>query len=435
MTAQKRKEAKIGIRTMKSESELMGNGENVQSASGRIRRGERPTRTDSPWRTSNPPTDGFAVANIQHRTTEVVSHVYVHIPFCARICPYCAFYKERADSSQTQRFCEAVLRETQNLQECFTMQPETIFLGGGTPTALTTKQLKFLLRGLRDRLDLSQLNEWTVEANPGSVSPRKAALLREMGVNRISLGVQSWDDKLLKLLGREHNAAQAEASFQILREAGFTNLSMDLMFGLPGQTLTQWEATLEKAIALRPEHISTYCLTYEEDTDFFLRQARGEFREDPDSDARFLESAMRLLECAGFEHYEISNYARRGFASLHNRGYWTGHDYLGIGPSAFSTVGLRRWQNGADYRVYADRILAGLSAVGSTEVLTSEMKRAEKIALALRTREGISSEELKQWPDESHEFVGLGLLREVNGNFVLTPRGKLLADSVAEAFI
>ena len=171
--------------------------------------------------------------------------------------------------------------------------PETIFIGGGTPTALTTAQLEYLLGGFRDRLDLSALREWTVEANPGSVSPRKAEVLRSLGVNRISLGVQSWDDELLKLLGREHNAAQAEASFQILREAGFTNLNIDLMFGLPGQTLAQWEATLEKTIALGPEHISTYCLTYEEDTEFFARQVRGEFREDPDSDARFLESAMR----------------------------------------------------------------------------------------------------------------------------------------------
>jgi oxygen-independent coproporphyrinogen-3 oxidase len=317
----------------------------------------------------------------------------------------------------------------------FTIQPETIFVGGGTPTALTTAQLDFLLAGFRDRLDLSRLTEWTVEANPGSVSPRKASLLREMGVNRISLGVQSWDDELLKLLGREHNAAQAEASFQILRGAGFRNLSIDLMFGLPGQTLDQWEADLQKTIALGPDHISTYCLTYEEDTEFFARQARGEFREDPESDARFLESAMRMLENAGFEHYEISNYTRAGFASVHNRGYWAGHDYLGIGPSAFSTVGLRRFQNVCDYRSYSDRILSGESAVSSTEILTPQMKRGERIALSLRTRNGIPAGELSQWPNESREFVDLGLLREVNGNFVLTPRGKLLADSVAEAFV
>jgi oxygen-independent coproporphyrinogen-3 oxidase len=397
----------MAMRTMNGEAELMGDGENVQ----------RPT------------------PNVQRRTSEAVRHIYVHIPFCARICPYCAFYKERADIAQTQRFCEALLREIEDVSDRFPLRLETIFFGGGTPTALTTAQLEFLLGGLRDRLDLSGLVEWTLEANPGSVSTRKAALLRAMGVSRISLGVQSWDDHLLKLLGREHNAAQAEASFQVLRDAGFTNVSIDLMFGLPGQTLAQWKADLEKTIALRPDHISTYCLTYEEDTDFFLRHSRGEFREDPESDAQFLETAMRTLERAGYEHYEISNYAQPGFASAHNRGYWAGHDYLGIGPSAFSTVGMRRWQNVCDYRAYSDRILAGESAVESTEILTSEMKRAERIALALRTRDGISCNELEAWPIESREFIDLGLLREANGNFILTSRGKLLADSVAEAFV
>jgi len=368
-------------------------------------------------------------------TAEAVRHLYVHIPFCARICPYCAFYKERADSSQTQRFCEALLAELDEQRTRLHVEPETLFVGGGTPTALTTTQLQHLLGGFRDRLDLSALREWAVEANPGSVSPRKAAVLRSVGVDRISLGVQSWDDELLTLLGREHNAAQAEASFQILRDAGFANVNIDLMFGLPGQTLAAWEATLRKTIALGPEHISTYCLTYEEDTEFFARQARGEFREDPDSDARFLESAMEMLESAGFEHYEISNYARAGYASAHNRGYWAGEDYLGIGPSAFSTVGLERCQNISDYREYTNRVLAGTTAVASTEVLTSQIKRSERIALSLRTGSGIASAELDPWPEERHEFEELGLLKEADGNLVLTRQGKLLADSVAAAFV
>jgi oxygen-independent coproporphyrinogen III oxidase len=377
----------------------------------------------------------FAPEGLPRGGRPTVSHLYVHIPFCARICPYCAFYKERADASQTQRFCEALLREIAMVQEQHPLKLETIFFGGGTPTALTTAQLEFLLGGMRERLDLSELVEWTLEANPGSVSARKAALLRAMGVSRISLGVQSWNDELLELLGREHNAAQAESSFLVLREAGFANVSIDLMFGLPGQTLTQWEADLAKTIALQPDHISTYCLTYEEDTDFFLRHSRGEFREDPESDARFLETAMERLEAAGYEHYEISNYARPGFASAHNRGYWAGDDYLGVGPSAFSTVDLERWQNVCDYRAYADRVLSGASPIESTEALTPEMKRTERIALALRTRDGISLEELAAWPNESREFINLGLLRETNGKFILTPRGKLLADSVAEAFV
>jgi oxygen-independent coproporphyrinogen-3 oxidase len=364
-----------------------------------------------------------------------ITHIYLHIPFCARICPYCAFYKERGDSSQTERFCDALLRELDERRTKLDLKLETIFIGGGTPTALTTRQLGNLLSGLRDRLDLSGLKEWTVEANPGSVSPRKAELLRSLGVSRISLGVQSWDVKLLTLLGREHDVLQAEESFRILRGTGFSNLNIDLMFGLPGQTVEQWESTLEKTIALGPEHISTYCLTYEEGTEFFARQQRGEFQEDPDSDARFLEIAMRLLERAGFEHYEISNYAREGYASSHNRGYWAGEDYLGIGPSAFSTIGFERYQNVCDYRRYSDLVLAGDSPISSSEALTVEMKRGERIALALRTGRGIPSTELTHWPNECREFEELGLLHQVDGHHVLTHRGRLLADTVAGAFV
>ena len=366
---------------------------------------------------------------------EPIRHVYVHIPFCARICPYCAFYKDHLDRSQTQRFCEAILAEISLRSTSLSVVPETIFFGGGTPTALSTEQLQTLLQGFRDRLDLSTLREWTTEANPGSVSARKAALLRELGVTRISLGVQSWDDDLLKVLGREHNAAQAEVSFQLLRSAGFQNISIDLMFGLPGQTPVQWRSTLEKTISLAPDHISAYCLTYEEDTDFFLRHARGELLSDNDSDAEFFEIAMTTLEAAGYLQYEISNYARPGFDSIHNRGYWSGADYLGIGPSAFSTVGLQRWQNIADYRSYADRVLSGQSPIHSTEELTAAIKRTEKIALSLRTNNGVSAETLLPASGKAQEFLDLGLLRETNGHLVLTRAGRSLADTVAEAFI
>src|SRR6266567_4432163 len=370
----------------------------------------------------------------------MIRHIYVHIPFCARICPYCAFYKDLLDRSQTQRFCEAILQELAGrvhsslaAARARRLFPFTIYFGGGTPTALNIAQLEMLLRGFRERLDLSQLIEWSIEANPGSVSARKAAVLKKFGVNRISLGVQSWDDKLLKLLGREHDAHQAEESFRILRDAGFTNINVDLMFGLPGQTVDQWRRTLDKTVALQPEHISAYCLTYEEDTEFFLRQSRGEFRQDADIDAEFFETTMSILEDAGYEHYEISNYAHPGFSSRHNRAYWSGDDYLGIGPSAFSTVGMRRWQNLADYRAYADQVLSGQSPIGSRENLTKEMKRAERISLSLRTCEGVPAGLLTDRSKAIEEFIGLELLRQSNGHFMLTQKGKSLADSVAEA--
>ena len=359
----------------------------------------------------------------------------MHIPFCARICPYCAFYKERADPAQTQRFCEALLAELDVATRDLNITPHTIFFGGGTPTALTTSQLEFVLRGFRERVDLSPLKEWTVEANPGSVSPRKAALMRALGVTRISLGVQSFDDGLLTLLGREHNAAQAEASFHVMRGTGFPSVSIDLMFGLPGQSLQQWEATLERTVSLEPDHVSAYCLTYEEDTDFFLRHARGEYRQDASSDASFFEAANRVLEAAGYQQYEVSNYARTGHESVHNRGYWSGNDYVGIGPSAFSTIGLERMQNVCDYRAYADRVLGGTSAVASREALTPEMKRVEQIALLLRTRYGVPAEWLRPWASECEEFIDLGMMEQRDDAFVLTTKGRLLADSVAAAFV
>ena len=365
-----------------------------------------------------------------------VHHIYVHIPFCARICPYCAFYKDLLDRSQTSRFCDALLHElVERNRPPRRIRPSTIYFGGGTPTALNIAQLELLLHGFHETLDLSQLVEWTIEANPGSVSARKAAVLKKFGVNRISLGVQSWDEELLKLLGREHNAQQAKESFRILRNAGFTNINVDLMFGLPGQTVDQWRVTIEKTIALQPEHISTYCLTYEEDTEFFLRHARGEFRQNADADADFFEMTMAMLEHAGYEHYEISNYARAGFESVHNRAYWLGKDYLGIGPSAVSTIGMQRWQNICDYRAYINRVLSGDSPCESSEDLTRGMKRAERIVLALRTREGIPASELTSFASETNELIALELLRKSHGNFVLTRRGKTLADSIAEAFV
>ncbi|HWY40934.1 MAG TPA: radical SAM family heme chaperone HemW [Chthoniobacterales bacterium] len=372
---------------------------------------------------------------IGRSASDTIRHLYVHIPFCARICPYCAFYKELLDRSQTQRFCEAILRELQTHAQDRALRPTTIYFGGGTPTALSSPQLQFLLDGLRTELDLSDLSEWTMEANPGSVSATKAALLRRLGINRISLGVQSWDDDLLKLLGREHNAMQAEQSFEIFRRAGFENINVDLMFGLPGQTIDQWRQTLKRTIALRPEHISTYCLTYEEDTEFFLRHTSGEFRQDADADAEFFDSAISMLVNAGYEQYEISNYARPGFRSTHNRGYWSGADYLGIGPSAFSTVGMTRWQNVSDFRRYSDAVLSGQNPVGSVEQLTEQMKRAERVALLLRTDGGVPAQLLDSFETETREFIKLGLLEKANDRFVLTRTGKALADSVAAELV
>jgi oxygen-independent coproporphyrinogen-3 oxidase len=362
-------------------------------------------------------------------SSNVIRYLYVHFPFCARICPYCAFYKTRGNSTEVARFCEALVSEAKRVAKKFPLTVETIFFGGGTPTALGTVQLKNLLERFHEIFDLSALREWSIEANPGSVSVKKAVTLRESGINRISLGVQTWDNKLLKLLGREHDAAQAEESFHIFRSAGFSNISVDLMFALPGQTERQWRDSLQKTIALQVEHISTYCLTYEEDTEFLARFQSGEFAVNDETETRFLELAMTTLETAGYEQYEISNYARPGFRSEHNRAYWRGADYIGIGPSAFSTRRLERWQNVANHNEYARRLFANESPVASIEKLTPAMKRTEHIALGLRTREGIGVHTIGQ--NQAERLISDGLLARNESRVFLTRAGKLLADSVA----
>lgn len=362
-------------------------------------------------------------------------HLYVHIPFCPKLCPYCSFYSEVSDRNKTQRFLDALLLELDREQEKASLQLKTIFFGGGTPSALSTAQLAYLLEGLRKRLDLSSLVEWTLEMNPATVSLEKATLLRSLGVNRISMGVQSWDEKLLEVLGRVHSAPQAERSYDILRKAGFENVNLDLMFAVPTQTRGQWESSLRKTVALGPEHISAYCLTYEEDTEFFQRFQSGEFSQDENWDADLFEMTMDILEHSAYRQYEISNYSRNDHDCLHNLAYWTGTDFLGIGPSAFSTIGDRRWQNVANAEEYSSRVLEDRSAIVFEEFLDDATRRSERIAFALRTDRGIPRRFLASWPNEVEEFEAQGLLRNIRDRVVLTRRGKLLADSVAEAFV
>ena len=371
--------------------------------------------------------------------SEVVSHLYVHIPFCPKICPYCSFYKEATDRNKTGRFLDALLRELDLWQQDGrnpALRPRTVFFGGGTPSALSTPQLESLLTGLRARLDLGGLVEWTLEMNPATVSLEKAEMLHSLGVNRVSMGVQSWDPQLLVVLGRVHSAEQARRSYDILRAAGFTNVNLDLIFGVPTQTRAQWERSLAQTVALGPEHISAYNLTYEEDTEFFRRFVSGELVQDSEADADLFELTADLLAGAGYEPYEISNFARPGRECAHNLAYWQGGDYLGLGPSAFSTVGERRWANVRDTGAYNDRLHAGESAVDFAEPVPPPMRRAESIAFGLRTNRGVAAETLRPWEAQVAEFTALGLLETGRaGRVLLTRKGRLLADTVAEAFV
>ena len=364
-----------------------------------------------------------------------MSHLYFHIPFCAKLCPYCSFYVDTHFKNKSQAFLDALLCELDLLQKRFFIRPKTIYFGGGTPSSLSLSQIRFLLEGLHRQLDLEELEEWTFEVNPATVSLDKARLLRELGVNRMSMGVQSWDDTILKTLGRIHTGSQAEQTFHVLREAGFENISLDLMFAVPGQSRAQWKRTLKRTIALEPEHISSYCLSYEEDTEFLKKLNAGELIQDEAWDADLFEMTMDTLGEAGFLQYEVSNYARPGYESKHNFAYWRGDNYLGLGPGAFSTHGCERWQNIADTVLYTQRILAGEPTLSFKEEVNERIRTGERLAFSLRTNLGLPLDALVPWQEQVDEFISIGLLQLKHDRAYLTRKGKLLADSVAEIFV
>ena len=363
----------------------------------------------------------------------MIQHLYIHIPFCPNICPYCAFYKESAGRERVETFLDALLVETSICAH--RLQPKTIFFGGGTPSALSIPQFEKLLGGLHASLDMSRLEEWTIEMNPATVAADKARLLRDAGINRVSMGVQSWDDAVLKSLGRTHDAGKAEESFYLLREAGFENLSIDLIFGVPGQSLDSWRSSLERSIALAPEHLSAYGLTYEEDTEFFRKLGRGEMAPDEGLEADQFELTTRLLEQAGYLQYEVSNYSLPGRESRHNTAYWMGSDYLGLGPSAFSTVGNKRWRNIRETGLYSESTLAGKTAIDFEEDVSEELKRRERAAFGMRTLQGLPLADSKPWEEELSVARDQGLVHRSQDRWLLTPRGRLLADTVSEIFV
>jgi oxygen-independent coproporphyrinogen-3 oxidase len=365
----------------------------------------------------------------------LIEHLYFHIPFCPKICPYCCFYVEEGSKNKNQAFLDALLLEVDRASASYEIRPKTVYFGGGTPTALLTPQLEFLLTELSKRFPLTNLEEFTMEANPATIRPEKAALLAGAGVTRISLGVQSWNETTLKTLGRAHSASQAHRTVEILKAAGFPGLNIDLMFSVPGQSLEEWESDLQTTLSIAPSHISAYCLTYEEDTDFFRKLTGGQFVQNEEHDARLFEVTMDRLGAAGFSHYEISNHARPGHESRHNRAYWEGKSFLGFGPSAFSTVPEWRLQNVCDTAQYTRRLLAGEDPVISREPLQADTRLREKIAFGLRMQEGLEASLLAAWEKETAHFEEIGLMERAGSRLRLTRRGRMLADAVAEAFV
>ena len=356
---------------------------------------------------------------------------YLHIPFCHRVCPYCSFYKHTPGSTPIGAFTDALAKEAAHRLPQLAEPPRTLYLGGGTPSMLSPTHLERLFEALRQQLDFARLEEITLEANPATFDLAKAKLFRDLGVTRVSLGIQSFSAHVLKTLGREHDPEQAAEAVAILREAGMPSVNIDLMFSTPGQSRDDWRETLERAIALQPDHVSAYNLTYEEDTAFFDSLQRGEMDRDEDRDASFYHLAHRLLTEAGFDHYETSNYARPGHHSSHNRGYWRGEDYLGLGPSAVSTVGRIRTQNIADTARYVEMVNAIGHAVTSSEAIDPDAWRIERIALGLRTRDGIALDGLDAPAATVQALVEAGYANVADGHLILTESGAPLVDPIA----
>jgi oxygen-independent coproporphyrinogen-3 oxidase len=386
--------------------------------------------------------------------------VYIHIPFCERVCPYCDFAVVAARPLETtaeDRYVEGVLSElAQRRGEFPAHSLATLYFGGGTPALLRPDSLARLIEAVLESFPSSEAAslEVTMELNPSTVERTRLPGFREAGVNRLSVGVQSFSDAQLKTLGRAHRAEEAHLTLEAARQAGFDNISVDLIFGVPGQTLSHWKKDLEEALNHSPEHISTYGLTIEEGTPYASSVERGILCLPAEEDvARMYEEVQRRLEEAGVPLYELSNFARPGFESKHNRRYWRGQPVLGLGVGAFSNwvseegapFGGRR-ANSRDLSEYLRAVEAGSSAeTAPMECLTEAQARLESIFLGLRTREGMDvgafEARFGKPPQELHAEAISTLLREglleteKSAHLRLTPKGRLLSDTVFAAFV
>ncbi|TGE32531.1 radical SAM family heme chaperone HemW [Desulfosporosinus sp. Sb-LF] len=324
--------------------------------------------------------------------------LYVHVPFCLQKCEYCAFYSHSLMNSPKDQVCvylKGLEIEVAKRKKDAPQGVSSLFIGGGTPTVLKEAELERLLEMIFRNFPMSQEAEKTVEGNPGTLTDEKLNILRSYGINRFSLGVQAFDDQLLSAVGRAHSARQAREAIRRLRSAGFDNINLDLMFGLPEQDSVAWQASLEEALSYSPEHLSLYGLMLEEGTPLYerYREETKEIRRLPDDDlqAEMYEWAVERLKNAGYRQYETSNFARPGYECQHNLGYWRGTDYLGLGPGGVSCLNKVRWKNIEEINCYESRLKAGESPLDEAgrEVLSLRERMAERMILGLRLDEGV----------------------------------------------
>jgi oxygen-independent coproporphyrinogen III oxidase len=424
-----------------------------------------------------------------------VSSLYVHVPFCAQKCSYCAFYSEPSTGELINRYVHALIRELELVAP--DLKPATVFFGGGTPSLLNLKQWETVLQAM-ERLQLTGAEEWTVECNPAAVSLEKARLLRSYGVNRVSMGVQSLNEDLLDRLGRVHTRQMAFKSFDVLRQAGFDNLNLDLMFAIPGQSLATWRETLSEVAAMGSEHVSSYEVIYEDDTPLYAQLQAGEFAVDEDLACEMYEELVESATRAGLEQYEVANFARQSrlpacpaselrtadilsavpqalsrhrtersltrethrerldsvppspegeppaFACRHNVNYWRGGSFYGTGPSATSYVSGVRTQNWSNTQLYCEQLEAGRRAIQSREELPALARAGETAAFGLRLVSGWPFEHFRQttgydlrteWARDMAELAGRGWGEMDRTRFHLTPEGLRFADAAAQLFL
>jgi oxygen-independent coproporphyrinogen-3 oxidase len=373
--------------------------------------------------------------------------LYVHVPFCSAICNYCNFNRGLFDAALKTRYVAALVCEieTAGAREAAPPPADTIFFGGGTPSLLEPAEIGRVIDAIRANVRLDPAAEITMEANPETVDRPALEAFRAAGVNRLSFGVQSFRDDELARLGRIHDAARARAAVRAAREAGFDNVSLDLMMWLPGQRVDQWLGNVDALIEASPDHASLYLLELYPNAPLKEDMARAGWSLAPDDDAAdmYLE-AMARLDAAGYIQYEISNVARPGKPSRHNLKYWTDGEWLGFGCGAHSTRAGRRWKNVSATADYVDRVMNGASLVTDARVLTTDDQVEEALVTGLRLTEGVDLPSLRErygvdawarWGASLQPFVEAGWLQHARGRLSLTRSGMLLANEILQVFV